>query len=309
MRYYILCLAVLLQATTAVAQSNIAPLRENFVGVTRLLTNDLIGDGQDRWHTGGYTLSLTYGDTPNDGLPDRPWQLMQYRIRAEILAPENLNLVTAFPDRPYAGVLGIGAFTHFGAGPLKYAVGGELAMVGPSTGLGQLQSSIHDLLNTGRPKMLADQLPDHIYPTVQGEIAYEHFSGNTETLIRPFAEAQAGIETYARLGVDVAFGGGFQKNFFLRDPTTGFLSTNVRHSKEPNFGFILGGDIAYVADSQLLPANRGYTLRSVRPRLRAGMVYEGQSFNLFYGATWLGREFKAQRESQLVGSVRLGFSF
>jgi len=48
---------------------------------------------------------------------------------------------------------------------------------------------------------------------------------------------------------------------------------------------------------------------SVRQRVRAGMVYEGDRFGLFYGATWLGREFEAQRESQIVGSVRLSLRF
>ena len=310
MRVMTLALAAALQVNFAYAENGIFPKLDNLVGVSQLLTNDFMGDGQDRWRTGSYALSYTFGDSVENGLPGRPWQLMEYRFRAEILAPENLTLPIAFPDRPYAGVLGFGAFTHFKTERFNYSFGGELVFVGPSTGLGDFQSNLHDIMNIGQPQMLADQLPDKIYPTVQGEIAHDFFTlGDRQTLIRPFVEAQAGIETYARAGVDIVFGNGFQRGFFTRDPNTGFLLSNARRGNTRNFGFMLGGDVAYVADSHLLPESRGYTVRSVRPRVRAGMVYEGDSFGLFYGATWLGREFEAQRESQVVGSVRLSLRF
>jgi len=310
MRVMILALAAMLQVSIAYAGNGSFSRFGNMVGVSHALSNDFLGDGADRWRTGSVTLSYTFGDSVKDGLPDRPWQLMEYRFRAEILAPERLNIPIAFPDRPYAGVMGLGAFTHFKTERLNVSFGGELVFVGPSTGLGDFQSNLHDIFNIGQPKMLADQLPDKIYPTVQAEISHDFFGlGERQTLIRPFVEAQAGIETYARAGVDVVFGKGFQRNFFTRDPNTGFLLTNARRDDASGFGFILGGDVAYIADSQLLPKSRGYTVRPVRPRVRAGMVYEGNSFNLFYGATWLGREFEAQRESQVVGSVRLGISF
>ena len=113
MRVVILVLAALLQVETANAQSSVLPLPKNNVGVSRLLTNDLIGDGKDRWRTGSYSLSFTFGEDVQEGLPSLPVRLMEYRLRAEVLAPAKLSVTSAFPDRPYAGVLGIGAFTHF----------------------------------------------------------------------------------------------------------------------------------------------------------------------------------------------------
>ncbi len=310
MRVMGLVLAVSLQVGAVSAENADAPRFDNFIGLSRLLTNDLIGDGKDRWRTGSYALSLTFGDSVAAGLPSSPWQVMEYRIRAEVLAPENLNLATAFPDRPYAGVIGLGAFTHFESERFKYSFGGELVMVGPSTGIGAFQSELHNLFGMKTPSVLSDQLPDRVYPTLQGEISHDFFMlGDRQALIRPFVEAQVGIETYARAGVDVVLGNGFQRNFFTRDPNTGFLVTNKRRNDTSGFGFILGADVAYVADSYLLPESRGYNVRELRPRMRAGMVYEGGSFNLFYGATWLGREFESQKESQIIGSVRLGISF
>lgn len=310
MRAYVLAAAVLVQATSVSAEGFAFPFNDNYVGNSRLLTNDLIGDGKDRWRTGSYAISFTYGEDVMDGVTSDIGSLMEYRLRAEILAPEDLSQSTAFPDRPYAGVIGLGAFTHIQTeSKINASFGGELVFVGPSTGLGDFQTWFHDLLNVQQPQMLDEQLPDKIYPTIQGEISKDFVFGDNETLFRPYAEAQAGIETYARVGFDTVFGNGFQKNFFTRDPNTGFLVTNKRRTKTENFGFTFGSDLAYVAHSNLLPTDRGYTVRDWRPRVRAGVVYESEHSDFFYGATWLGREFEGQRESQVIGSVRLNLRF
>lgn len=309
MRALTLALVASLQVSAAFAEGFAFPNLETLVGNSRLLTNDLIGDGKDRWRSGSYAVSFTFGDSVADGLPKSAGALMEYRLRAEILAPANLAVTTAFPDRPYAGVIGLGAFTHVQKDSFNLSYGGELVFVGPSTGLGNLQSWIHGGLGTTKPQMLGEQLPNRLYPTVQAEVSRDIFVGSNATLLRPFVEAQAGIETYARIGVDAILGNGFQRNFFTRDPTTGFPVTNVRRNRTQNVGFILGGDVAYVTHSNLLPTSRGYKVRDFRPRLRAGVMYEGKNTDVFYGATWLGREFQAQSGSQVVGSIRLNLRF
>lgn len=307
MRVAVLAALGVMHAGLVQAEGFAWPKLDNIVGVSRLFNNDFLGDGNDRWRTGSYEVSVTFGEQVLDGLPTTAFALMQYRLRSEILAPADLSLATAFPDRPYAGVIGLGAFTHFQKGAYNVSYGGELVFVGPSTGVGRFQKWAHKQIGAQTPMMLADQLPDHIYPTVQGEISRNMRAG--DTLFRPFAEAQVGVESYARVGIDAIFGKNLSRNFFVREPITGHLVSNVRSSDDRSFGFMMGGDVAYVGDSKLLPESRGYTVESMRPRARAGFVYEGENAGLFYGLTWLGKEFEGQKESQVTGSLNVKFNF
>ncbi|MEM7439531.1 MAG: lipid A-modifier LpxR family protein [Pseudomonadota bacterium] len=284
----------------------IAQQERGFLGFSDLFNNDALGDGKDRWRTASYMASITWGEF-NDGAPAVPFALVEYRLRADLITPVNLAGATAFPDRPYAGVIGLGAFTHIKRGQTNISFGGELAFVGPSTGLGDLQKALHDALGLQEPIVRGDQLPNKVYPTVSAEISRELRLG--DTLIRPFFEAQAGIETYARVGVDTLIGRNYSRNFFLRDPVTGHLTTNVRASNTPGWGFALGADAAYVSDSKLLPSSRGYQVERTRLRARAGVAYEAKASRLFYGLTYHGKEFQGQSEGQVVGSLSLRFKF
>lgn len=307
MRVAILAALGVMHAGLAQAEGFAWPKLDNIVGVSRLFNNDFLGDGNDRWRTGSYEVSVTFGEQVLDGMPSGPFSLMQYRLRSEIIAPADLSATTAFPDRAYAGVIGLGAFTHYEKGGYNLSYGGELVFVGPSTGVGRFQRWAHKQIGAQQPNMLGEQLGDHVYPTLQGEISKDFRAG--DTLFRPFAEAQAGVESYARVGVDAVFGKNLSRNFFVREPITGQLVTNVRSSDDRSFGFMMGGDVAYVGDSKLLPESRGYTVESFRPRARAGFVYEGESAGLFYGLTWLGKEFEGQSDSQVTGSLNVKFNF
>lgn len=75
------------------------------------------------------------------------------------------------------------------------------------------------------------------------------------------------------------------------------------------FTFLLGADIAHVSDSIYLPEERGFTLTDTRDRLRAGMHWQGEKASAFYGVTYLGEEFDAQTDGQVVGSIRINLSF
>lgn len=302
MKSTVLGLAAALFAFPVAAQD--AP--RGFVGLSRLFNNDVIGDGKDRWRTGSYQASLTWGHF-EDRLPDRPFALMEYRLRAEIIAPEDLSRATAFPDRPYAGVIGLGAFTHFTRAETEISLGGELAFVGPSTGLGRFQTWAHERLSVQTPAMLSEQLPDRVYPTLHAAVARRLSVG--EAVVRPFGELQAGLETFARVGVDVLIGASYRNNFFIREPVTGHLMTNVRDSDDRSWGFVMGGDLAGVAHSNLLPGGRGYDVRSTRVRARAGVAYQGENSGVFYGLTYLGPEFEGQSEGQMTGSLHLRFNF
>jgi len=126
--------------------------------------------------------------------------------------------------------------------------------------------------------------------------------------VRPFVELQAGAETLVRAGGDILIGRAGMHDLFLRDVTTGQRYRATRGA-EPGFSVALGGDIAHVEHSVYLPVYSGFVLTDSRQRLRMGVHWQGEQSSVFYGLTWLGKEFAAQPASQVVGSVRLDIRF
>ncbi len=82
------------------------------LGWGRFVSNDATGDGQDRWRTGSYSLSLLRGPEWSGALPAQPGVILEYRLRAEAIAPESLTKANP-ADRPYVGALSFGLHSHF----------------------------------------------------------------------------------------------------------------------------------------------------------------------------------------------------
>jgi len=296
------CLGVFLIFLSATAQAG----DRHTLGFGRLFTNDYIVDGQDRWRTGSYAISMVTGFAWDGELPRTVGEIIEYRFRSEIIAPS--NLIRAAPgDRRYVGALSFGAHTHFQKKGLEISLGGDLVVTGEQTGMGWWQSQFHMLVGEKRPGVLGNQIPNGFHPTATLEIGRTLDTGPGVTL-RPFVEMQAGAETLLRAGGDVMFGTAAAHDLFLRDVTTGQRYRATR-TDATGLSLVLGGDVAYVADSIYLPSSDGYRLTDARVRARAGLHWQGQNSALFYGVTWLGREFSAQPEGQLVGSLRLNIRF
>ncbi|KIN71337.1 DUF2219 domain containing protein [Sulfitobacter guttiformis KCTC 32187] len=234
--------------------------------------------------------------------------LIELRIAAEIIAPDNL----ANPDpsdRPYAGSVSIGAHTHFKWGGFDTSLGGDLVLSGSGTGLGSFQRGLHKVLGVQRPSdSTLDAQISGIHPTVVGEIAREVVLGSAVRM-RPFLEGRAGAETLVRAGVDLTFGRSGQGDMMVRESVTGQRYRVVTAAQNNGFAFLLGADIAHVADSIYLPTGNGAELAESRDRLRAGVQWQGERASAFYGLTYMGEEFEAQSEGQLVGSIRINLSF
>ena len=284
------------------------PAGEKTVQMSSIITNDIFGDGEDRWRTGSIDVSLTFGGGDLRILPTKAWERYQVRLRSEIIAPDNLTTPSA-TGRQYAGVLGLGLFTHFQKKEYDIYYGGELVFVGESTGVGSFQKSFHDALNIAPPSaaILNNQIPNALYPTFHAGIS-KSLRGE-KSLIRPFAEVQAGVETFVRVGTDAIFGSAMINDFLLRDSVSGQLINHAKADNSIGFGFLVGADAAYIADSNYLPNSGATKFEEFRPRVRAGVVYETHKFDLFYGLTWLGKEFEAQPDNQMIGSVNLRVHF
>ena len=255
----------------------------------------------------GLCGQLGAGPRWDGDLPGTPGEILEFRFRADTIAPENLETPAA-NDRRYAGALSVGVHSQFGFGGFEADVGADLVFVGPQTGLGDFQSWVHNALGLGDVGALDNQIGNTVQPTVSAEIARRFdLGGGAE--FRPFAEARAGDETLVRLGGDLVVGNFGRSDLMLRDVGTGQRFRAVQGTTATGVSLVLGGDVARVFDSIYLPDGEAVTASDTRHRLRAGMHWQGESSAAFYGVTYLSPEFDEQDEGQLVGALSLNFKF
>lgn len=297
----LLVAVLLLSATASNAQERVG------LGLARVFNNDYLGDGKDRWRTGSYQLSYFRGPVWDGTRPGVLGELLEFRLRGETIAPDNLQN-PAPGDRRHVGVLSLGLHSYATRGGMDYEGGIDLVAVGPQTGVLSMQKRLHKLLGATAPRVDNFQIGNAIRPTARFEVAREMQIGRAR--LRPFAEVQAGAETLVRVGSDLTVGSFGIGALRMRDVVTGQRMPGIQ-SDEAGEGtsFLLGGDVAHVTDSVYLPRDLGYRLEEGRARLRAGVHHSWGSGAIFYGATYLSPEFEAQAEGQTVGSVTLKFNF
>ena len=277
------------------------------LGWGRMFSNDALGDQKDRWRTGGYQVSRVRGYSWDGSLPTTPGEILEFRGSAQIVAPE--DLVSPPPtDRRYAATLSFGLHTQFDWRGNDVSVGTDLVFVGPQTGISNFQKWIHNMVGLEKPTVIDNQIGNGIYPTLEAELGHKFALGDRAEL-RPFVQAQAGVESFVRVGGDLVIGSLGRDDLMVRDGVTGQRYRAVEGTRDQSVSFILGGDIARVFDSALLPADGVATLTEDRSRLRAGVHWQGEKASLFYGVTYLSKEFDQQPEGQLVGGLNLNLKF
>lgn len=282
------------------------------LGKARIFNNDYFGDNQDRWRTGSYAVSYLKGPEWQGQLPGKFGDLLEYRFRSEIIAPTDLSNPVIGTDRPYVGALSFGLATHLNRGGNDLSLGVDLMVTGPQTGMGEFHTWAHNLYGGGAPAVLGSQIGDGIHPTVSAELGRAiplSQSDGGHFVLRPFVQAQAGVETYVRVGADFTIGRLGRGGLRVRDVVTGQRVSAIQGQDNTGLSFVAGADAAYVASSVYLPTSSGYNLTDLRLRARAGVSYVGEKSSIFYGLTWLGREFVAQPESQVVGSLSIKLRF
>ncbi|SDO12662.1 hypothetical protein SAMN05216196_103469 [Lutimaribacter pacificus] len=280
----------------------------DLIGRGGVIVNDSFGDLHDRWRTGSAVGSRVWGPEWTGRAPEGFGRLLELRFGGQIIAPANTR--TPDPrDRPYAGALFAGLHTHFSRGAMDFALGADLVVTGPQTGLDDFQDALHDLAGIDQTSdgVRAGQIENGVHPTLVFE-AGRDLRLSPGAVLRPFVEARWGDETLLRVGGDLVLGTVGQGELWVRDAVTGHRYRTVRQPFS-GFAFVLGADVAHVADSVYLPEARGYELTDTRTRLRMGLHYEGRKARLFYGLTYMGEEFDDQPEGQLSGAVSVNFRF
>lgn len=276
------------------------------LGFARLFSNDALGDTRDRWRSGGYSVSRFRGERWGGSLPSGFGEILEQRLRAEIIAPASLT--SRNPDRLYAGVIAPGLATHWSLLGLEARLGAELVLTGPQTKVGAFQREVHQGLGLDRPKVLGSQIPDGMHPTLNLELG-RTFEMAPRARLRPFAEAQLGVEDYLRVGGDLVLGRFGHEGLFTRDTVTGQRVLGITGTADAGTSLTVGADMARVFDSAYMPSRGPARPEDLRTRLRAGLQWQGERSDAFYGVTWLGREFENQPEGQVVGSLRLNLRF
>lgn len=236
------------------------------IGYGLVFTNDLIGDGDDRWRSGSVASSRIYARGWDGQAPTRFGELLELRFNGEIIAPDDLSTPAAV-DRPFAGALSLGLHTHMQRAGMDYALGADLVVTGPQTGLDDFQDWLHDIVGGDEISGAARraQVDDGFYPTAVLEAGHSFDLGPAR--LRPFAEARGGVETLVRAGADLSFGRLTRGELLVRESVTGQRYRAVREDM-PGTAFILGVDIAWVEDSEFLPGRANVTPEDTRARAR-----------------------------------------
>ena len=281
--------------------------KKHYIGYGRLITNDVFGDGKDRWRTGSFSSSRIWGPKWLGQLPHEFTEVIEVRFLGEIIAPSDLSGKGGI-DRPFVGHLGFGLHSHFQRKGLEYSVGVGASVLGKQTGLDKFQSDFHKALNekVASELVLSSQIGDQVLFGPLAEVA-KTVPGGDEVHIRPFFEAYSTAETLARLGADIYFGNGFSNSLYIRDQVTGQRYRTIGASEE-KFGFSIGGDIGHVSKSAFFDGAES-TMLHRRLRFRTGLHWGQNSKQGFAGLTWLSKEFSGQPEGQILGSVRLILKF
>lgn len=285
----------------------VAAQERGTLGWGRLLTNDAIGDGEDRWRTGSYVISWVRGPDWTGTLPAQPGEILEFRLRAETIAPADL-ITPALRDRRYVGALTFGVHTHFAAHGIETSLGLDAVIVGPQNGLSNLHGDLHDLLGLAQPTVFGAQIGNDVLPTVTAEFGRTLTIG-PQARLRPFVEMQAGAETLLRIGGDVTFGGFGAGALMLRDSTSGQLYRGTGVTGADGFSLTMGADFAEVYDSEFFLPGDPITPSDTRARARLGMHWQGGQNEVFYGLTWLSEEFEEQPAGQVLGAINLRLRF
>ncbi|NNJ67877.1 MAG: DUF2219 family protein [Boseongicola sp.] len=275
------------------------------LGWSLAISNDSIGEFLDRWQSSSVQFGTFYGPAWSGVAPSRFGEMLEFRFRTDILTPADLE-APDLSDRRHAGVLAFGVHSY--ATPRDFEVRGgvDLVVVGPQTGKLGLQRELHKLLGFTVPELDDFQIENTARLDFSGEVARVWDVGPAR--VRPFVEAQVGSEDFLRAGFDVTFGALGRGDQMVRAVTTGHR-VPVGLGAGEGFSLVVGADVARVVDSIYLPESLGYELTPVRKRVRVGAHYRADPWDVFYGVAWLGEEFEAQPEGQLVGTFQIAWPF
>ncbi|WP_406720448.1 DUF2219 family protein [Thioclava litoralis] len=295
-----------LRAETAAVVETLPAQGIHYLGWSRFHYNDLIGDGHDRWQTGGLSLSVLAGADWTGRAPVAPFSLWEFRLGGSVIAPQSLEHPAA-DDRRYVSRTELSARSYFEQAGWQAMVGFGVVGIGPDRLPGKVQDALHDILDQPDPQAAQDQqLGNKVWPMVVAELRYPVELSERTQLI-PFVAGKSGDEDLLTAGADLVFNAGHGE-LWLRDDVLGrlYLGLGDTYARATRFG--LGADVSHVGHSDLFPGET-IAAEETRYRLRAFISHGWGWGHISYGATWLSKEFTTQPEGQVVGDLRVDIRF
>ncbi|MEM7056959.1 MAG: lipid A-modifier LpxR family protein [Pseudomonadota bacterium] len=291
-----------------------------------MIWNDRLGDGQDRYKTGGMTQSWLL---PQSIFSDENWidghaAAIEFQGRGFIATPNNTSNPAA-GDRPFAQYVGVGAYLRtFGESePLSMdtslsvenRAGVEIGLVGEPLPLFELQEALH---GNGIGRTDANTLDTEVLVNAEVRRTYRFHMDleATEVEFAPYAQGSFGMrENSVRVGIDLITGSSLKARTWNHEPAIGAM---IAGGSAPRDGFQwatwVGGDVGYVAQDAFLDggfdgSGPSTPREEVTARIRAGVMMEYDNFAMSYSVVWLSPEFEAQPEGQLVGGFQIKYRF
>ena len=287
-----------------------------------IIWNDAIGDGKDRYKSGGITQGWMI---PEGRLTDEPWlpgfaSGLEVQLRAFIATPENTFQPTP-ESRPFAEYAGFGTYFRTVGAPrmlardltrsVEFRGGIELGIIGDPVPLLELQ----DLLHTNDVgKTQANTLGREFLANAEARYTWRFHQqlNDTDLEFAPFIQGSAGMrENSLRLGGDIIYGSSLEGRLWNHDLATGAMIPGGSQRREgPQTAIWLGGDVGFIGSDALLDGGfngegRRVGREPVTGRLRAGILFDFEDVALGYSLTLLTEEFDTQTHSQVIGALTI----
>jgi len=213
--------------------------------------NDRLGDGNDRWKTGGLTQSYTF---PERIFSREPWfegraSALELNGRAVVMTPDNTaNTGIDSRDRPYAQYAGVGLYLRTIARPKpldfglsmqdELRVGIEAGWQGDPLPLFDIQESLHDMAGTGGTAAnLSNSIDSEMLVNLEARQTWRFHrdSPRHDVELAPFVQTSLGMrENSLRIGADLIAGSALEGRTWGNDLATGAL---IAGASMPRKGF------------------------------------------------------------------------
>lgn len=291
-----------------------------------IIWNDAIGDGKDRYKSGGVTHGWVIPDLRISGAPwfDGHVSGLELQVRGFIATPENTQ--TPVPgDRPFAEYAAVGAYLRTIERPERVGVartlstenrlGLEIGVLGDPVPFFEIQDFLH---NGSVNNNAGNSVDGSFLANIEGRRTWRFHQqlNDTDLEFAPFIQASAGMrENSVRLGGDVIYGSSLEGRLWNHDLATGALIPGGSSPRKgPNILLWLGGDVGFVAsdamlDGGFLADGPSVDREEVTGRVRAGVMLEYGDVALAYSMTLLTEEFSGQDHSQVVGALTFKLRF
>ena len=290
--------------------------------------NDRIGDGKDRYKTGGMTQSWVFPETlffDERIIPGRV-SAIELQGRGFIATPDNTQSGGSANDRPFVQYVGVGAYHRSWSRPTRFSdtttgavetrAGIEIGWQGDPLPLFDIQDALHG--DTQVTLNNSNTIDSEFLLNLEIEGVYRRQTSSRflDLDLAPFIRVSTGMrENSVRAGADIVIGSSLNARTWNHEPAIGALIPGGSKQRAGlNWAIWIGGDAGYVASDAFLDG--GFTAdgpeverETLTFRLRAGLMLEYDPVAVVYSINWLSPEFERQPEGQLIGAVSLKYRF